>query len=192
MAPRNTMRTLQDFIRVFEHALPLEMCQRLIDSFKRLERFQQSNGAGFRAGLEDSSWTELNLTRLGDSGIHEYFGARVAEYWGHYNQACALTRPISPVQRISELIIKRYDPDKSDHFQPHFDALGEVSNRYLVFLWYLNDVATGGETHFVDLDVRITPRAGRLLMFPPYWMYQHAGLPPASGEKYILSTYALY
>jgi hypothetical protein len=28
-------------------------------------------------------------------------------------------------------------------------------------------------------------------MFPPYWMYQQ-GLPPQSGDKYILSTYLLF
>ena len=42
------------------------------------------------------------------------------------------------------------------------------------------------------LDIEITARAGRLLMFPPYWMYQHEGLPPQSGDKYILSTYLLF
>jgi hypothetical protein len=26
-------------------------------------------------------------------------------------------------------------------------------------------------------------------MFPPYWMYMHAALPPRSGDKYIISTY---
>jgi len=29
-------------------------------------------------------------------------------------------------------------------------------------------------------------------MFPPYWMYQHAGVAPQSSEKYILSTYLLF
>lgn len=186
------MRALQDFVQTFEQALPLDMCQRLIESFQRLRRFQERNGAGVRPGLEHSSWIELNLTRLGDSTMLEYFGGLVVTYWERYNRVCRLTRPISPVQKISELIIKRYTPSQGDRFQAHFDSLGEVCNRYLVFIWYLNDVESGGETQFVDLDVRIAPRAGRLLMFPPYWMFQHAGLPPSSGEKYILSTYAVY
>ena len=29
-------------------------------------------------------------------------------------------------------------------------------------------------------------------MFPPFWMYQHEGVPPVSGDKYILSTYLLF
>jgi len=40
--------------------------------------------------------------------------------------------------------------------------------------------------------LKVKPQCGRLLMFPPYWMYQHQGLPPISGEKYILSTYLLF
>jgi hypothetical protein len=66
------------------------------------------------------------------------------------------------------------------------------SQRYLVFLWYLHDVAEGGETEFPDLGIKIQARTGRLLMFPPYWMFQHAGLPPRSNDKYIVSTYLMF
>jgi len=61
-----------------------------------------------------------------------------------------------------------------------------------VLLWYLNDVEAGGDTRFPQLDLRVDPRAGRLLMFPPYWMYQHEGMPRLSGEKYILSAYLMF
>jgi hypothetical protein len=62
----------------------------------------------------------------------------------------------------------------------------------MVFLWYLNDVAEGGETEFPDLRIKVQARTGRLLMFPPYWMFQHAGLAPVSNDKYIVSTYMLF
>ncbi len=55
--------------------------------------------------------------------------------------------------------------------------------------WYLNDVECGGETAFRELGVRVQPRRGRLVMFPPFWMYRHAGPRPDSGLKYIVSTY---
>ena len=61
-----------------------------------------------------------------------------------------------------------------------------------MFLWYLNDVERGGATRFPGLGVEVAARAGRLLIFPPYWMFQHEGLPPESGDKYILSTYLLF
>jgi hypothetical protein len=92
----------------------------------------------------------------------------------------------------SDLVMKRYCPGREEGFQVHFDAIYELARRYLVMLWYLNDVAEGGETRFPQLDVTIRPKAGRLLMFPPYWMYQHEGALPISGDKFILSTYLMF
>ena len=93
---------------------------------------------------------------------------------------------------LAQLILKRYSVGGIEKFQTHFDSINEVCNRYLVFLWYLNDVESGGETEFVDLDLKIKPATGRLLIFPPYWMFQHRGVAPISNSKYILSTYALW
>jgi hypothetical protein len=103
-----------------------------------------------------------------------------------------LTLPVPPRERIENLRIKRYFVEDADQFQPHFDSIDYTSNRYPVFIWYLNDVAAGGETEFPDLGLRISAKAGRLLHVPRCWMFQHAGLPPQSNDKYILSTYLLF
>ena len=56
--------------------------------------------------------------------------------------------------------------------------------------WYLNDVDEGGETIFTEpLDIKVKPKAGRVLIFPPMWMYPHAGLAPKSNAKYIIGSY---
>ncbi len=89
--------------------------------------------------------------------------------------------------------IKRYEAEPSGMFPPHVDVTHQGSmHRMLAVLWYLNDVAEGGETWFGKLDVRVAPRQGRLLMFPPIWMYPHAGMAPVSGRKYIVGTYLSY
>lgn len=119
-----------------------------------------------------SAWTELNLTRLADPAMQGFFFAQVDTYHERYNAEVPLTLPIPPSHRTADLIIKRYRKETEERFQPHFDSINEAANRYLVFLWYLNDVAEGGETEFCDLGIRVQARAGRLLMFPPYWMYQ--------------------
>ncbi len=98
--------------------------------------------------------------------------------------------PNSP--KFADLILKRYRPGRDERFQLHFDSVHDLANRYLVFLWYLNDVGEGGETRFPKLGLSVAPSLGRLLMFPPYWMYQHQGLAPVSGDKFILSTYLLF
>ena len=44
----------------------------------------------------------------------------------------------------------------------------------------------------VERGMKIDPKKGRLVMFPPMWMFPHNGKPPISGPKYILSTYLHY
>jgi prolyl 4-hydroxylase len=184
--------TLESLVHVYDEALSVPLCQRMIESFDALERFQRPNGEGVRDGLDNSHWTELDISALSDAGFRTMLLANMHAHLARYVETLGLTIPVPGTQRTSELIIKRYRPGGADRFQPHFDSLGEVSNRYLVFLWYLNDVAEGGETAFVDLGLEVKPKAGRLLVFPPYWMFQHAGRAPVSNDKYILSTYFLF
>ena len=183
---------LRHFIRVYDDALPATWCTRLLKGFDALSAHQARNGRELRAGLEESAWTELNVTRHGDPLTAGFFRGRIDEALMRYNADVSLDIPIPNSPSFADLVLKRYRPDCAERFQLHFDAINHLSNRYLVLLWYLNDVEHGGGTRFPRLDIEITARAGRLLMFPPYWMYQHEGLPPQSGDKYILSTYLLF
>jgi prolyl 4-hydroxylase len=183
---------LRHYIRIYDDHLPADLCARMVQSFNGLVRFHQRNGRGVRAGLEDSAWTEVNVTRFSDEGFLTFFRQRIDAALEAYNTDVGLAIPVPNSPRTADLILKRYRPDGTESFQAHFDSINEVANRYLVLLWYLNDVADGGETSFPQLDVAVQPKAGRLLMFPPYWMYQHAGLAPRSGDKFILSTYLLF
>ena len=192
MTPPSVPASIDRFIQVYDNALDSRLCAQMIESFHTLARFQRDNGEGQRAGLEQSRWAELDITPLSDPGFRAMLLANMHRHLQRYNDALGLTIPVPATAQTSELIIKRYRAGGDDRFQPHFDSLGVVSNRYLVFLWYLNDVAEGGETEFVDIGLQVAPKAGRLLVFPPYWMFQHAGRPPISGEKYILSTYFLF
>jgi hypothetical protein len=186
------LRDLLNYIRWYDQAVSAESCARLIETFEQRRDLQAENGAGARSGLELSRWTEMNLIRLGDATLERYFVDSVAYYKRRYEVDCGLPQPLPDPSRLAPPMLKRYRPGGGEAFQAHFDSVREHCNRYLVFLWYLNDVAAGGETRFIDLDHQVAPAAGRLLVFPPYWTYVHAGLPPVSGPKYILSTYLLW
>jgi len=184
--------SLKSFIRIYDADLEPAFCQKLLTSFAGLERFHQQNGRNLRAGLADSAWTELNVSRMSDAGFLGFFRRQIDNAVAAYNRDVQLTIPVPNSPVTADLIMKRYRPGRDERFQLHFDAVNHLANRYLVLLWYLNDVADGGETRFPQLDVSVSARAGRLLMFPPYWMYQHEGIAPRSGDKYILSTYLLF
>ena len=77
----------------------------------------------------------------------------------------------------------------SNNIKYHDDFCITIENdnifyRKIVFIFYLNDVDTGGETELLD-DYKIKPKAGRLLFFPATWTYPHRGCIPISDNKYI-------
>jgi hypothetical protein len=186
------LTSLHHYIRVYDDALDPALCGQMIGSFAALARFQQRNGRGVRKGLEESAWTELNVTSLSDKAFMTMFRMQIDAALERYNRDVGLGIALPNTDTTAELVMKRYRPGADERFQVHFDAINQFANRYLVLLWYLNDVQEGGETRFPQLDFAVAPRIGRLLMFPPYWMYQHEGTPPLSGDKYIVSTYLLF
>lgn len=163
------------FIQTVDGALSDKECAHLIAQFN--DPFHQRTA--------DGTWSEASVDApllADDLGV----------FVEHYNNKLGLTLPVPNTKQTETFRIKRYRPGTGEEFRVHHDAKGFYCNRYLVLLWYLNDVAEGGETVFPDLGVSIKPKAGRLLMFPPNWCFQHAGRAPVSNDKYILSTYLLY
>jgi hypothetical protein len=74
------------------------------------------------------------------------------------------------------------------HYDYHADA-GPGTIRTFSAILYLNEVEEGGETHFQHFDLKISPKAGRLAMFPADYPYVHAALPPLSGDKFAIVTW---
>ena len=68
----------------------------------------------------------------------------------------------------------------------HFENIGYAQNsRFLVWSIFLNDVKEGGETEFLYNSMRIKPKRGSMVLFPPYYTHTHRGNPPISNNKYI-------
>ena len=81
-----------------------------------------------------------------------------------------------------------------EYYHWHVDAgPGEFSQRQLVAIWYLNDVAgPGGETEFPLQEVAIRPAQGKLVLFPPFWTHVHRGVKLEQGVKYIATTWICF
>jgi len=88
--------------------------------------------------------------------------------------------------------IQRTKPGEFFHW--HVDSGSHsFADRQLVAIWYLNDVpGPGGETEFKHQDIRITPQAGKLIVFPPFWTHEHRGVTLEKGIKYIATTWVLF
>ena len=92
---------------------------------------------------------------------------------------------------LEEFRVKRYN-EGEDYFANHVD-IGDLASakRYLAFLFYLNDDFEGGETTFLP-DIKVKPKKGSVVVFPPTSMFPHAGEKVTKGTKYIMSPYYNY
>lgn len=73
-------------------------------------------------------------------------------------------------------------------YKSHVDS-GPGSPRLFSAVLYLNDVEKGGETYFTKFDISVTPKEGRLLLFPANYAYEHQAKTPISNEKNIVVTW---
>jgi hypothetical protein len=180
---------LADLVTLYPDRLPPATCQELIKGFEARTAHQvirQGEGSAPR-------FTEINLTQCWPEG-HELAFAAILPALEAYSRDMQITPAQWPEDlAFEELRMKRYWPDGGDEFPDHVDVGDHASaRRFLAALLYLNDVEDGGATEFPLWEQQIQPRAGSVLVFPPLWPWLHAGRPPISGPKYILSTYLHY
>ena len=189
------------YIKVYDDVIDADSCNLLIGKFESAEEDQYEV---IRQAERDKAiaFTQINLANSADwtsvqNGMLEVF----QDYIMHYINDCNIQPKQWPQTYGYEAIrIKRYLDNDYDRFDPHVDVMNsETSKRFLAFFVYLNDVDEGGETEFVQLTkpgthipLKIKAQQGRLLMFPPQWMYYHAGLKPVSNSKYLIHSYCHY
>jgi hypothetical protein len=179
-------RALTDYVQVFDGTLTPQRCQALID------RFEASSTQHEATPVERAfRFTELNVSQHWPEVESETFAAMmtcIRRYWEMLEVG-----PFWPQTVDAEkLRLKCYRLGGEDRFPPHVDVMTAAeSRRFLTAILYLNDPG-GGETVFPGLDLTVTPAPGRMLVFPPLWLFPHAGLPPRDRSKYILHRYLWY
>ena len=104
-----------------------------------------------------------------------------------YLDAFAFCNNAEPFGLVESINIQKYEPGWA-YWAAHSERQTiSTSHRYLVWMIYLNDVEDGGETHFEYQDVGISPKAGRVVIWPTDWTHTHRGLPSKTGSKYIMT-----
>jgi peroxiredoxin/predicted 2-oxoglutarate/Fe(II)-dependent dioxygenase YbiX len=86
-------------------------------------------------------------------------------------------------------IVLGYDADRRDFFGPHRDDVGErMQHRRIAVSINLNEDYTGGELHFPEYGpARHGFAAGTAAIFGCSVLHQ--ALPPATGRRYVLTTF---
>lgn len=196
LAPREGQTvTTQPFIRVFQKFAGAAECRWLIDTAGEnlgpSTVFDYSTGA-LRSDFRRTSRAAMFTFDRVDLVV-EMVRARIA---------ATLALPL-PHFEVSQVL--HYAPGQE--FKPHhdyFDPAAEGFNREIsdrgqriaTLIIYLNGEFTGGETQFPSLGFRYRGQTGDAITFAnvdpdgqPNPMTLHAGLAPASGEKWIFSQW---
>ena len=197
---------LTDLIKVYDDYSTEEECNKIIEVFENHPSLHQRYERGGRP-----NFTQFNFTEYVDSGkctqeekdLHRDLTTVFMNAISLYQIDCSITDEMPPQWGIEQIRIKKYNPssgccgqidEKPDQFAEHVDV-GDYNSarRYLAMFLYLNVIEGGsGKTSFPYLNLKVDPIPGRILVFPPMWMYAHAGEPTYQNPKYIVGTYCHY
>jgi Rps23 Pro-64 3,4-dihydroxylase Tpa1-like proline 4-hydroxylase len=192
--PLQTIREIKPHTFIFEkqRALGIDICQEMIRRFEASQEEQYPGRIGQTVQEDQSIKRSTDLVVSGkehwkdlDSELFRSLGIAIREFRETYPY---FKGPF----KDSGYAIQRTDPGEFYHW--HIDGGShQFSQRQLVAVWYLNDVeGSGGETEFSFQDVKITPQAGKLLLFPPFWTHEHRGVTLQQGVKYIATTWVIF
>jgi hypothetical protein len=73
----------------------------------------------------------------------------------------------------------------SDAYQPD-GSLGKYPHRKISGVLYLNDDYLGGSTYFPKQNVKITPKTGKLILFPSDLEYSHGVTTVQEADRYTM------
>ncbi len=182
-------------VRRFRDFIPLPVCQLLIrQSAQRLQPalvYDPVNKRNIRYRTRTNSIAQFNLVE--NDVLHFLLQEKMSA-------ACGI-----PMIQMEATAILNYKPGEeiSNHFDfvdpdlPNYaEEIAGNGQRVITFLIYLNDDYSGGETAFPKLGIEHKGSAGEGLYFvnalpdgAPDLRTLHAGKPPLSGEKWIVSQF---
>ena len=104
---------------------------------------------------------------------------------------CEVTDKMFPQQYAYEMYrMKRYEPNGVDEFHDHVDVGNQSLQNGSWYFFISNEPQVVKQIS--PKRVSVSPKTGRLLMFPPMWTHLHAGR-KVTGDvpKYILEVTSL-
>tara|TARA_Y100000766_G_scaffold276385_1_gene280480 strand:+ start:627 stop:1211 length:585 start_codon:yes stop_codon:yes gene_type:complete len=181
------------FIYTLPNALETDFCEEVITRFENSSSHHKSGRIGQEASIDADikRSTDLRISGLADwvdidkaflfslqsglsllSGLHPFFKSNSFKDMGYQ------------IQRSSS----------GEYYRWHIDTgPGPLSQRQLVAIWYLNNLdEKGGKTEFFHQNVSVTPEAGKLILFPPFWTHLHQGESVLASDKYIATTWICF
>lgn len=178
---------VEDFIGVFDTTID---CKKYIEHFNYLKdnKCVFSDNPGQRSFRKDHQTFIHSLLLPDSSNVFSEYNELTYEclkrYLYSYNNFMEAEDFQQPYMKI-----QMTEPTGGYH-QFHTENMEyNTTSRVMVSMLYLNDVEEGGETEFLFLSKRFSPKKGRFLIFPAGYTHIHRGNPPLKENKYIVTSW---
>lgn len=172
---------LTDFIQTFDGVVKPDTCKMIINEFEKHKHLAEKHDTDLY------KFDQLNLNKTeGLSQLAPIVAWQLSSIYEDYFKSLGL-REYVEIESFEDIRIKKYKKDTDAQFKTHVDVMDKASaSRFCIAIIYLND--NDGLTTFPTLGVGVKPKAGRVVVFPPTWMYPHNGKTPTDNDKYIMMT----
>lgn len=179
---QNADKDYKENIKIIDSFISKKECKKIIDFCEDGNLFQQSK-------INSGSGTEVSDYRISSSAVIEEKG-EIKPIILSLKEKIAILLSCD-IHKIEKLQCVRYYKDEI--FKPHFDT---STKRKSTCLLYLNEGFVGGDTYFPEIDLGVTPKVGKLLIFQnlnednnviPQALHQ--GSPIEDGVKYACNIW---
>ena len=186
---------ITDYIKVYETALPNDLCNELGSRFDASDELKDEYEAATEEGKPPlRSYQELVLSK----GHQKFLDIqpvmmKITELAALKYQSEIPTKTFPKEIGCETFRLQKFRAGTEDRFQYHVDVSNYPSaRRFLGMTWFLNDVEQGATFYFPHPNVRIQPKKGRMVIYPAMWLYPHAIDPSISEDCYTISTFLHY
>jgi len=181
--PPSSCGEYREFIGIYKNLLNPEACQDIIKQFdKNNFYFEQRyvDGVGPTVRANDSiELSQIPGTDYLSQAVKNTLNTAIADYGSLFQEV-----RVTPLHS-SRIKIQRTSPGGGYHSWHCENNCYYMSQRYVAWMIYLNDISEGGETEWLYQSMRVQPTEGTVVLWPAGYTHPHRGNPPLSETKYI-------
>ena len=194
---------MNDYLYINNISISKELCHDIISLFEKEEKYKGITHGGLKLDIKETFDFIIPHTDKKWEKIYKFLQNEIKrnlqKYISNLNNNLDFTNINQNTTDIFKFFnntnfyhttyqIQKYEANKGKYVYHDDSQIIKQINKYriITFLWYLNDVDIGGETHF-NGKIVIKPETGKLIFFPATWTYPHCGKMPISNDKYILT-----
>jgi hypothetical protein len=201
---------MEKYIYRNKNSLSPEVCRDIIELFESEERkFDGVTLGGLQKNIKDTKDFVIPENEAKWYKYHKFLSDELTRNLQIYLNKLNENPSFKNENQNTTSIYKHFHHSKLSHsgfmtqryimnegrYVYHNDFLVDFKNeknRVITYLWYLNDILEGGETDFPDINIKVKPETGKLILFPATWDFPHCGKMPISSNKYIVTGWLYF